>query len=82
MQNFFLFCLVWAFGSILRLEFRGDFEQHIKSKIVCNTEEIATIAQLKTKFQKKQNNPIAANQGKGNARNNSDRLGGVGGAGD
>jgi hypothetical protein len=59
---------VWAFGSILKLEYRADFEKHIRSKVVCNTEEIATIAQLKSKFQKKQA-PKIINKGGAGVRN-------------
>lgn len=34
LQNFFLFSLVWAFGSVLKLNLRSEFESHIRSKVV------------------------------------------------
>lgn len=48
-QSFFLFSLVWAFGSILNSHSRKEFEEHIKSKLVFNEEEIAAQLQLKAK---------------------------------
>jgi hypothetical protein len=49
-QNFFLFSMLWSFGSILKLELRKDFESHLRSKLIFNTEDINTVAQLKGKF--------------------------------
>lgn len=53
LQNFFLFSLVWSFGSILKINLRREFERHIKTKIFSNTEEISQIAQLKSKIVRK-----------------------------
>lgn len=49
-QNFFLFSMLWSFGSILKLELRKDFESHLRSKLIFNTQDINTVAQLKGKF--------------------------------
>jgi hypothetical protein len=54
LQSFFLFSIVWSFGSILKITLRKEFERQIRSKILCNTDEISTIAQLKSRIVKKQ----------------------------
>lgn len=73
-QSFFLFSIVWAFGSILKLNLRKEFDRQLRSKILCNTEEISTIAQLKSKMVKKQGGAvvIGAAPRKGEAQNNYD----------
>ena len=64
MQNFFLFSLLWSFGSILKVELRKDFEEYIRKKLIFNTEEINTVAQLKGKFSLTKKGGIAnANKG-------------------
>lgn len=52
-QSFFLFSIVWAFGSVLKANVRKEFERQIRAKILCNTEEISAIASLKSKIVKK-----------------------------
>ncbi len=53
-QSFFLFSIIWAFGSILKVNVRKEFDRQLRGKILCNTEEISTIAQLKNKIVNKQ----------------------------
>ena len=39
-----MFSMVWAFGSIIKVNMRKDFDRQIRAKILCNAEEISTIA--------------------------------------
>jgi hypothetical protein len=54
-EAFFIFSMVWTFGYILKPHVLKEFNRLIKRKISGNIEEIATVAQLRSKLRNEQN---------------------------
>lgn len=49
-EAFFIFSLVWTFGYILKPHVLKEFNRIVKKKIIGNMDELATVAQLKSKL--------------------------------
>lgn len=54
-EAFFIFSMVWTFGCILKPHVMKEFNRIIKKKIQGNKDEIATVAQLRSKLRNEHN---------------------------
>ena len=53
-EAFFIFSMVWGFGCVLKPHVLKEFNRIIKKKITGNKDELATVAQLKSKLRNEQ----------------------------